>query len=164
MHSDNKRLQTAQWVLERNLAWVAAAEVKVGTVVVIDTAMLGSLSAAFSTKSGDTLTCLAWLCAVGTAFALSCALLCAAMAVLPRVDGPEKSLLFFGRVGKYSEIDYVEHFKSASDKELLEDCIAQTHRNAQIACVKFYWIRKSMWCSFLSVAPWLASIFLLLQK
>lgn len=41
MSSDKERLQTAQWVLERNLAWIAAAEVKVGVIVAIDTAMLG---------------------------------------------------------------------------------------------------------------------------
>lgn len=39
--TDDERLKAAQWVLERNLAWVAAAEVKVGVIVAIDTAMLG---------------------------------------------------------------------------------------------------------------------------
>ena len=49
MSTENERLQTAQWVLERNLGWIAAAEVKVGAIVAIDTAMLGGLGAAFST-------------------------------------------------------------------------------------------------------------------
>ncbi len=41
------RLAIAQWVLERHLAWIAAAEVKVGVIVALDTALLGGLAAAF---------------------------------------------------------------------------------------------------------------------
>ncbi|WP_233099873.1 hypothetical protein, partial [Acidovorax sp. IB03] len=44
MSTENERLQTAQWVLERNLGWIAAAEVKVGVIVAIDTAMLGGVT------------------------------------------------------------------------------------------------------------------------
>lgn len=36
---NEERLQIAQWILERNLAWIAAAEVKVGVIVAIDVAM-----------------------------------------------------------------------------------------------------------------------------
>lgn len=163
MSSDKERLQTAQWVLERNLAWIAAAEVKVGVIVAIDTAMLGGLSATFSSADGGGRTTCIWLFAVGAAILLGGALLCAAMAVLPRVSGPEKSLLFFGRIGPRAEVDYVENFKKATDAEFLEDWTAQIHRNAQIACDKFSWVRKSMWCSFLSVMPWVAAIVTLLN-
>ena len=34
-----ERLAIAQWVLERNLAWISASEVKVGAIVTIDMAM-----------------------------------------------------------------------------------------------------------------------------
>jgi hypothetical protein len=37
-----ERLQTALWVMERNLGWIAAAQVKVGVIVAIDTGMLGA--------------------------------------------------------------------------------------------------------------------------
>lgn len=163
MSSDRERLQTAQWVLERNLAWVAAAEVKVGVIVAIDTAMLGGLGAAFSTADGVARTAWAWLLTVGAVTALGSALFCAAMAVLPRVNGPAKSLLFFGRVGPCADVDYVENFKKATDADLLEDWTAQIHRNAQIACDKFSWVRASMWWSFLSVMPWFAVIVTLLK-
>lgn len=163
MSSDKERLQTAQWVLERNLAWIAAAEVKVGVIVAIDTAMLGGLGAAFSAADGGARTGWACLFTTGAAIALGCALLCAAMAVLPRVNGPAKSLLFFGRVGSCADVDYVESFKKATDAELLADWTAQIHRNAQIACDKFSWVRKSMWASFLSVTPWFAAIISLIN-
>ena len=163
MSSDKERLQTAQWVLERNLAWIAAAELKVGVIVAIDTAMLGGLGAAFSATDGVARTNWAELSTIVAMIALGSALFCAAMAVLPRIKGPAKSLLFFERVGQYTKVDYVECFKKATDGELLEDWIAQIHRNAQIACEKFSWVRKSMWWSFLSVMPWLVAIVMLLN-
>jgi hypothetical protein len=164
MSSDKERLQTAQWVLERNLAWIAAAEVKVGVIVAIDTAMLGGLGATFSAADGVARTPWAWLFAIGAAISLGSALFCAAKAVLPRVSGPAKSLLFFGRVGPCADVDYVESFKKATDTEFLEDWTAQIHRNAQIACDKFSWVRNSMWWSFLSVMPWFAAIVTLLNN
>lgn len=164
MSSDKERLQTAQWVLERNLAWIAAAEVKVGVIVAIDTSMLGGLGAAFSAADGVARTAWAWLFTIGAVIALGSALFCAAMAMLPSVNGPAKSLLFFGRVGPCANVDYVESFKKATDAGFLEDWTAQIHRNAQIACDKFSWVRKSMWSSFLSVMPWFAAIVTLLNN
>lgn len=164
MTSDRERLQTAQWVLERNLAWITAAEVKVGVIVAIDTAMLGGLVAAFSAADGVARTAWAWFFNIGAAIALGSALFCAAMAVLPRVNGPDKSLLFFGRVASFTDVDYIESFKKATDTDLLEDWTAQIHRNAQIACDKFSWVRTSMWWSFLSVMPWFAAIVTLLKN
>ncbi len=94
MSTDRDRLHTAQWVLERNLAWIAAAEVKVGVIVAIDTAMLGGLGAAFSAADGSARTHWAWFFSIATVICLGSGLFCAAMAVLPRISGPEKSLLF----------------------------------------------------------------------
>lgn len=164
MSADKERLQVAQWVLERNLAWIAAAEVKVGVIVAIATAMLGGLGAAFSTSETAARTAWAYLWTVGAAVALAGGLFCAAMAVLPRVTGPARSLVFFGRIGPCGDTEYFEQFKKATDPELLEDWTAQIHRNAQIACDKFAWVRKSMYWSFLSVAPWFAAIITLLNK
>lgn len=36
MSTPNERLVTAQWILERNLGWVAAAEIKVGAITAVD--------------------------------------------------------------------------------------------------------------------------------
>lgn len=164
MSSEVERLKIAQWVLERNLAWITAAEVKVGVIVAIDTAMLGGLGVAFSSVSGAVRTHWDWLFTITAAVCLGLGLFCAAMAVLPRLTGPARSLLFFGRVGRRTDIEYIEDFKKVTDEDLLEDWTAQIHRNAQIACDKFAWVRKSMWWSFLSVLPWFSAILLLLQK
>jgi Family of unknown function (DUF5706) len=159
-----ERLQTAQWVLERNLGWIAAAEVKVGVIVAIDTAMLGGLGAAFSTADVTLRTHWAVLFTLAAAMLLAVGLWSAAMAVLPRVAGPSKSLLFFGRIGPCADVDYVNNFKSASLEDLLDDWTAQIHRNAQIACDKFRWVRRGTLWSFLAILPWFAAIITLIHK
>lgn len=164
MSSERERLLVAQWVLERNLAWVAAAEVKVGVIVAIDTALLGSVGAAFAGADGVARTTWAYLWAISAGVAAVAGIFCAAMAVLPRLDGPAKSLVFFARIGKLDQAEYFEKFKNSSDVQLLEDWTAQIHRNAQIACEKFSWVRASMYWSFVSILPWFAAILTLLKK
>lgn len=164
MNSDKERLAIAQWVLERNLSWIAAAEVKVGVIVAINTALLGSLGAAFSSSEAAARTAWTYFWTVSAGGAVAAGIFCAAMAVLPRLNGPAKSLVFFGRVGSLDQAEYFEMFKNASETQLLEDWTAQIHRNAQIACNKFAWVRKSMYWSFLSVVPWFAAIVTLLKQ
>ena len=95
---------------------------------------------------------------------LGIGLACASMAVLPRVTGPSSSLLFFGRIANGEEVDYTNSFKGASVDALLTDWTAQIHRNAQIACDKFRWVRRGMLWSFLAILPWFAAIITLVHK
>lgn len=164
MIDHKNRLLTAQWVLERNLAWITAAEVKVGVIVAINTALLGSLGAAFSGSEAVNKTSWAYVFAISAGVAAIIGVCCAAMTVLPRTTGPEKSLVFFGRISSLDEAEYVQQFKNATDLELLDDWSAQVHRNAQIATTKYSWVRKSMYWSFLSLVPWLPAIIMLLKK
>lgn len=164
MSTETGRLQTAQWVLERNLAWIAAAEVKVGVIVAIDTAMLGGLGAAFSAADFKMRTYWAILFTLVAAILLAGGLITAAMTVLPRMKGPTKSLLFFGRIGEMAEPDYIKAFKVATVQQLFEDWSAQIHRNAHIACHKFKLVRQAMMWSFLSILPWFAAIVTLIHK
>lgn len=153
------RLVEARWIFERQLAWISAAEVKVGVVVTIQVAMLAGLGTAFAaaaTKStwalGSTIACVL-LAAV--------AIFCAAMAVKPRTSGPVSSLLFFGKVRALSEPDFTYRLKKATDDDLLADYSAQIHRNAEIASAKHDWVGKAVMVSFMSAIPWLSAIGLL---
>lgn len=95
MHTAKERLLTAQWMLERQLHWISAADMKVGVVVAIDTAMLGGLAAAFaSTQERTGWAIAACILALGLA---GVGLFCAALAVFPRLDGPPDSMLFLER-------------------------------------------------------------------
>jgi Family of unknown function (DUF5706) len=156
-----ERLLIAQWVFERHLGWIAAAEVKVGVIVAINTAMLGGIAAAFS--SGPTRSHWALVVTIIAVIFGGSGLFCAAMAVLPRLTGPAKSLLFFGKVAMLETTDYTNKFRTATDEELLADWTAQIHRNAEIAISKHGWVRKAMMWSFISCLPWTCAILLLVK-
>lgn len=159
MSGDKDRLPIAQWILERNLAWVAAAEVKVAVIVTIDMALLGSIGAAYFAANAATRTaCADLFWTISAAIFVAAGIFCAAVAVLPRLKGPTKSLVFFGCIQSLSQSEYLEEFKSASDSQLLGDLVAQIHRNAQIAHRKFSWVGWSMWLSFFSIIPWAVAI------
>ena len=153
------RLATAQWVLERTLGWISAAEIKVGVIVTIDVGMLGGLAAAFAATPKKT----PWVyvLAISAAALAVVALGCAAYAVKPRLDGPKKSLLFFGRITDLPRADFVDRFKTESDEELLDDWTEQIHRNAEIAKEKHAWVTKAMAWSFLSAIPWVLAVAIL---
>ena len=126
--------------------------------------MLGSLGAAFSAVDVKARTDWAVLFTIAATILLAIGLICAAMAVLPRVTGPAKSLLFFGRIGPRSEADYVSDFKSATVEQLIDDWAAQIHRNAQIACTKFRHVRLGMIWSFMAILPWFSAIVTLIHN
>jgi len=164
MSNKKERLTVAQWVLERNLAWIAAAEVKVGIVVAIDTAMLGGIAAALSASNPAASSWWIYLLTLIAVGALGIAIICAAMSIMPRVSGPARSLLFFGRIAEMDSSEFRNQFSQVSDDELLEDLANQIHRNAQIAKTKFRWVRNSMGWSFLSIIPWFVAITVLVKK
>lgn len=163
MNNDSERLQFAKWVLERNLGWVVAAEVKTGVVVAIDTAMLGALAAAFSALQPTERLAWANLMTTLSAGCLLASVYCAAMAVLPRMNGPKSSLVFFGGIAKHDTSDFQQTFRSSELGFLLDDCLAQIHRNAEIARDKFRWVRVSMIWSFVAIVPWVAALALLVR-
>ncbi len=153
------RLVEARWIFERQLAWITAAEVKVGVVVTIQVAMLAGLGAAFAaaTKKSTWALGSCTACVILAAVAIGCA----AMALKPRIGGPDRSLLFFGKVRALSGPDYIQSLQVVTDETLLADYSAQIYRNAEIANDKHDWVGKSVMISFLSAIPWLAAIGLL---
>jgi len=158
-----QRIATAQWILERNLAWIAAAEVKVGVIVAIDTALLGGLATAFATSDCTARTGYAYFFILVAAAATVLGLVCAAMSVLPRLKGPKDSLLFFGRIAAQDATSYGARFRQATDEQLLTDWTDQIHRNAEIARNKYQWVSRSMYSSFIAVIPWIIAICLLVK-
>lgn len=157
----NERLNNARWTLERQLAWIVAADVKVGVVVTLHVAMLGGLGAAYSAANAKS----AWVNGSAFAYALCAfvALLCAALALWPRTLGPVKSLVFFGRVAEVKCEDYVYAFEKTSDDDFLKDLTTQIHRNAEIARDKHDHVGKAMMISFIGALSWVAAIGLLVM-
>lgn len=159
---DNKsRIEVAQWILERNLVWIAAADIKVGVIVGINTAMGGGLAAAYNDASHKTLIVISLSVLASILGALS--VLYAAMAVLPHVNGPKKSLMFFGCISAVDREEYLISLKSASEEDFLNDLSRQIHRNAEIARDKYICLGKSMRLALLFAAAWASSLFLLVR-
>jgi len=163
MNDVSDRLATAQWVLERHLAWIAAAEVKVGAVVAIDTGLLAGLAAAYGASDASTRTAWAYFFAGFAAVGTVAALVCAAIALKPRIGGPISSLLFFGRIQELSLPEFQSQFSHASAEELLKDWTAQIHRNAEIAAAKYKWVGLSIRFSFAAASPWIVSIIMFIK-
>jgi hypothetical protein len=163
MHNDKELHSYAQWVLERNLQWISAAEIKAAAIVALDTAMLGALTAAFSAVPTAERTAWTVLWSLLSCACLLAALLCTAMVFLPRTAGPPSSLLFFGQIAKTTADDYADSFRKATSSGFLDDCLKQIHRNSEIACAKFEWVRRAMIWSFCAVLPWIAALACLMK-
>lgn len=161
MNNESDRLRMAQWILERQIGWITSADAKVGVVVAIQAAMVGALAAAYgSAKQPEGST----LFFAGFALFLSLvSLVCAALALFPRTDGPSSSFIFFAKITARTREEYVSQLGSVSEGELLADCAQQIHRNAEIAGEKHRHVRHAMIWGFASVAPWVLAIWALVS-
>ncbi|HZG18854.1 MAG TPA: Pycsar system effector family protein [Herbaspirillum sp.] len=157
-----EKISTAQWVLERQINWIATADVKVGVLITLDVAMLGGLAAAFTQEDSYRSMWLYHWCGAAVIF-LTLSIACAAFAVFPRLGAPKPSLLFFGSVNSRPMDEYVKLFKDATDDQILEDWSTQIYRNAQIASQKHHWVRWALKAAFAGALPWLVSIGLLVK-
>lgn len=151
-----ERLKYAQWILERNLAWIAQAEVKVAVVISIDIGMVSAIAAAYTTAASKSV----WAILLSVIFGIMivAALVSAAVVVQPQTDGPPTSFLFFGKIANMQRADYAQALTMASEEALLQDLCEQIHRNAEIALAKHGWIRLAIVWSFVSVIFWMAAI------
>lgn len=158
MTLEKDRLATAQWIFERQLAWIVAADTKIAAVVALDTGLLAGIAAAYSasTEAARTDWTFAWAIVAGTFALLS--LGCAAVALHPRTSGPISSLLYFGRISELTLPDYRQKLQSTSDGELLDDWATQIHRNSEIATFKYKWVARCINWAFLAATPWLIAV------
>jgi hypothetical protein len=161
--NDEERIKAAQWLFERTLGWIATADVKVGVALALDTAMLGGLAAAFAGSDYNLRNAWCYLFVLAATAGMAFAMFCAGMAAIPRMRGPVKSMIFFGRVMERDSATYVDEFSKMTEKEFLADLTRQIHRNSEIACEKHHWVRKSMFWSFLSAGVWIVAIAMLVK-
>jgi hypothetical protein len=152
------RMQFAQWVLERNLEWVSAADVKAGTIFAIDAAMLGALAAFYQAADANARTPLEMLLSVAAAVCALISIFCVGRCVLPQTKGPKNSLIFFDCIKTAEHASYADSIRGASHAQLLDDCVAQIHRNAEIACQKFAWVHAALIWTFVAMPLWVAAL------
>lgn len=158
----DKKLAVMETTLARLLSWIGAADSKTGMVLAIDTAMLGTL-AALAPRYSDWTACPAAASATAGAL-LGMSILMLSLASFPRMEGPRGSLIFFGEIGKAECDVFVRAIHARSADEYLADLATQCHRNAQIACQKYAWVRRALLALYLSLPPWLIAISLLYKR
>jgi hypothetical protein len=158
MDTDAERLKYAQWILERNLGWITASDAKTAAVIAVDTAMLATLGAAFSAAGSMARTPWTWGVTMVSAVLLCVGIVYAAMTLYPRTAGPPVSFVFAGGIAANTSDEYTARFHKATLRELLDDCLAQVHRNAQIASEKFRCVQTAMGWSFAGALPWFFAI------
>lgn len=158
MSTDKERLDHAQWVFDKVLGWVAAAEVKVAAICAIDTAMLAGMASLFIGDEARP----AWANLFGGATLLSLflAIGCAALVLMPRLEGgPARSLLYFGKIAELPPEEFEKQFRTASQEQLLQDWSAQIHYNARIAQKKHDWTRKCLYWSLFGALTAVCAVF-----
>lgn len=159
--SDYTQLEHAQWVLERQLTWIAAADSKVGAILAFNTALIGGLAASFTGAEAPAQTDWARLMCVLAGACVVASVVCCALALIPRTAGPPESLVFFGRITDHTQSEYESRFVSATEAERLLDVSTQIHANAEIAAEKFFYAKKAILWTLAGAAPWLLAIALL---
>lgn len=155
---DMERIEHARWVLERNLHWIASVETKTAVILSVDVAMLGALAVAFSALEPVERTAWCTVLSVLAALPNAISITFGALAVWPQTDGPPTSFIFFGKIRNWSAVEFERNFLASDYSALLGDCLAQIHRNAQIAHIKYGRVTSSMKWAFVSISPWLIAL------
>lgn len=145
--------------LSRQLKWIQSADTRIALVLPLSTAMLGALSV-LSPEVDK------WsnLSAISVSFAvlfLSLSIIFSAIASFPRTNGPKSSLIYFVGISDNDTSQYKEAVNEIDEEKYQNDLASQCHVNAQVAIIKYSWVKRSMGCLFLSSFPWAIAVFLL---
>lgn len=158
--SDIDQISFLENNLARQLMWIGAAESKVSFVFAVNTAMLGVLAAVSPKSACNWEVATVIITALAAIFCLA-SLLSLSFASFPNTTGPKGSLIYFGGVTQRDSQQYHEAVSGMSAEAYIEDLSAQCHRNAEIAGLKYTWVRRSLILLYLAVIPWGLSIYLL---
>src|SRR5206468_2040137 len=140
------------------LAWIGAADVKVGVVVAIQTALLSALAGAFTASNADARTATTYSLTAAAVVCAALAVIYAARATFPQTGGPARSMVFFGKIAEQSIANFRDGMRALEDKDLLVDLADQVHRNAEIASSKYKEVRKAIGWSFVTAVPWALAV------
>jgi len=151
------KTELLQETLTRQLNWIAAADSRIGLILPLSTVMLSVLAAL--SPDADSWTIFPAITSAIAAILLFSSIICAAIGSFPRTSGPKGSVVYFGGIVTRDTKQYSAAINDLSEEELQEDLANQCHRNAQIAEHKFSWVKKGMIALFISIIPWVLSVY-----
>lgn len=153
------RKELLETILGRQLEWIRAADSKIAPMLAVATTMLGVLAALAPSPTDWSVISIVFGILAG--ILLIACLICLFLATVPRTEGPDDSLIYFEGIKQRAAEEYRRDILTVSDDGYLEDLVRQCHRNAEIAGSKFGLVRLSMLFLFLSLAPWLSTVYIL---
>lgn len=145
-------IENLQYVLDKQLSWISAADSRLSLVLPLSTAMLGSL-AVYATGPGSW-TLIAGIPAAFAIFFLCLSIIFSACASFPRTKGTKGSLIFFDGITSRDLDQFRSSVKAAQKSDVLDDLVQQCHINAQIATTKFTWVKRGMASMLTAMLPW----------
>jgi hypothetical protein len=156
------RISLMENLLTRHQKTNLAADTKVGTLLGIITTMLAILAALLThlAEMSPWVVILTALTAVG----LLTGLLFLSLSSAPRTSKPSDSLVYFGSIARTNVETYVEQIKTVSEDAFLEDLIRQCHRTAEIATLKYLWIQRAQRAWYVTLLPWLLTVYQLYKR
>lgn len=146
-----EKIDRQEKILTRLLEWIRAADSRFPPLAAINTAMLGTFAALTPNLSEWTPGLI--IVASITAVLLTVSFFCLGIAMFPRTKGPPSVIFFEGIQSRDSE-SYQAAISGLTDTDYLADLIGQSHRNAEIAHLKFLYVRFAMIAWFISILPW----------
>jgi hypothetical protein len=156
-----RRVAVLETTLGRQLSWIAAADAKTAFIFALATAMLGLLASASPAYGKWTVLGVAFTSIAASLLLIS--LSCVVLAVFPRTKGPKLSVIFFGGIAARHIDEFRVDVQGLSEEAYEEDLVQQCHINAQIAGVKYQWLKAASVLLAASVVPWLAAAYVLLR-
>lgn len=156
----NGEIDRQEKILDRLLEWVRAADNRFPPLAAINIAMLGIFAALAPDVSKWTLELISSVSIAASLLGIS--LIYLALAMFPRTKGPPHSVIYFEGIRRRTSESYHAAINELTETNYLADLIAQSYRNAEIAHVKFKYVRFAMIAWFVSIVPWSLTLYLLI--
>jgi hypothetical protein len=149
-------VEKLRWLLERQLAWIAAADSKLAVVGTLPLAMLGLSLVNLRPQLAK----ISWidLPLLGSTILLSISLICVVAALIPRLNGPEQSNIYFGKISEQGGEAFKSSVLSESIEDFQRDLVDQIFINAKIAHVKHKNVSRAIVYLVFAGPLWLLSI------
>ena len=159
MNESFTKIEYLEKELERLLNWIQASESKINVVTTFSITMLSVLAIIVTNTTK-------WNCGsiIFTSFSaiiILLSLLFTTLALFPVTKGPKDSLIYFGEINKLELDIYKKQVNELNEQSYMDDLTKQCYRNAQIATKKYYYVKRALFCLFISFIPWLISLYLL---
>ncbi|WP_171956257.1 Pycsar system effector family protein [Stenotrophomonas maltophilia] len=144
-----------RWVLERQLHWIGAADVKAGGMIGAYMA-LAAIAATLLDSASPPAT--AKLLFIFAAIAMVPALVCAVLVFFPRDASKRRSSIFFREIADLEIDRFMDAARRQTTSQVIDDLLGQIHINAGIASTKHDFAKHSIVFGAASLALWVLAV------